>query len=213
MDPDKLSYAMRGSEDDFRKCLMKSMGSRGTVATQFRVAQTGQVSGARVLGGSIQNESVTNCLVQELLAQNFSGQREETNNQYTFVFRLTDPLDQQQRRNLLKRADRNSNEALKLMPGSKGDIDLNHVADVVQARYPVYAHCYRDSIRRRGESKGLVRFILHIDPSGRVESIDDDGSVMPDPYAVDCMAEGFYLMTFDPPLGGPASVRYSLHLE
>lgn len=212
MDAAKLSYALRGSEDDFRKCFMRSMDSRGAVAARFSVDANGDVTGARVTETSIENAGVNQCLLDELLTQSFGAQSAPTDNSFTFVFRLTDPLSEQDRKHLLKKADR-EHEALKIMPESKGSIDLGHVAEVVQARYPLYAHCYRDSIRRRGESRGLVRFRLHIDATGRVSEIEDEGSVLPDPFAVDCMAEAFYLMHFDAPDGPGAVVRYSMELQ
>ncbi len=213
MEPDKLSYALRGSEDDFRKCLMRAMGSRGTVETELSVHLSGNVTSARVVGGSIKDASVANCLIDKLKSVRFSPQRTPSLNRYTFVFRLTDPLSKKERDKRLYLIDVRTNEALKVMKGSSGDIDLNHVAGVAQARYPLYAHCYRDSIKRRGQSRGVLRILLDIDAEGRVRGVEDDGSVMPDPYAVDCMAEAFYLMSFDPPTGGPVRVRYTIELE
>ena len=213
MEVSKLSYALRGSEDDFRKCLMQAISARGKVETQFRVTTAGDVVGARVLSSSLHNESAESCLIRELMEQRLGPQATETVNRYTFVFRLTDPLTQKERKARLRKADSNTESALAVLPASQGTIDLAHIADIAQARYPLYAHCYRDSIRRRGESRGLVRFTLHIDEGGRVAEVKDDGSVLPDPYAVDCVAEAFYLMRFDPPQGPDAVVRYSLELQ
>ena len=212
MDPAKLSYALRGSEDDFRKCFMRAMDSRGAVATRFSVDASGTVTNARVTTTDITNAGVNQCLIDELRSQKFGTQPTLTDNSYTFVFRLTEPLSEHERKHRLKKADR-EHEALKLLPESKGTIDLGHVADIVQARYPLYAHCYRDSIRRRGESRGLVRFRLHIDATGHVSEVEDEGSVLPDPFAVDCMAEAFCLMSFNAPDGPGAVVRYSMELQ
>lgn len=213
MDVAKLSYGLRGNEEDFRKCFMRSMGSRGTVTTQFSIDSSGAVHDARVVHSSIGQAGVEQCLIDELRSLDFGNQALPSENRFTFVFRLTEPLTDRQRKDLLKKAERQADQAIKLMPESRGTLDLDHVAEVVQARYSLYAHCYRDSIQRRGESRGVVRFRLHVDDAGSVVNVEDDGSVMPDPFAVDCMAEAFYLMRFDPPASSPVVLRYSMALE
>jgi len=213
MDVAQLSYALRGSEDTFRKCFMRSTNSRGRVSAQFGVQLDGSVRGVRIVESDVTDSGVQQCLVDELTRQRFSSQATVSHNRYTFYFRLTDPLNKQQRKKLLKEADRHAEEAVKLLPESKGTIDLDHVSEIVQARYPLYAHCYRDSILRRGESRGVIRFKIHIDAEGLVSRLEDAGSVMPDPYAVDCMAEGFSLMQFKPPQGPDALVRFSMELQ
>lgn len=213
MDTVRLSYGLRGSEEDFRKCFMRSMESRGKVNVQFSVDDTGSVHGARVLMSSLGQAHVEQCLVDELLGLDFGQQPAPSINHFTFVFRLTDPLNEKKRSALLKKAARRTDESLKILPESAGTIDLNHVAEVVQAGYPLYAHCYRDSIQRRGESRGVVRFKLQLSESGAVSDLADEGSVMPDPFAVDCMAEAFYLMQFDAPSQAPTTLRYTMELE
>ena len=52
-----------------------------------------------------------------------------------------------------------------------------------------------------------------LDEEGRLAQAEDAGSLMPDPFAVDCMTEAFYAMDFPKPQGGPATVRYHLELE
>jgi hypothetical protein len=213
MDTVRLSYGLRGREEDFRKCFMRSMESRGKVNVQFSVDDAGTVHGARVVASSLGQSHVEQCLVDELLGLDFGNQPAPSVNQFTFVFRLTDPLSEKQRKALLQKAKRQSGESLKILPESRGTIDLNHVAEIVEAGYPLYAHCYRDSIQRRGESRGLVRFRLHINEAGSVFDLQDEGSIMPDPFAVDCMAEAFYLMRFEAPTEGPTTLRYTMELE
>src|SRR5690606_39059901 len=71
-----------------------------------------------------------------------------------------------QRENLLKKADADQRNSYELLPESRGTINAGSVDEIVQVNYPLYAHCYRDSIRRRGESRGLLRLRLHIDENG-----------------------------------------------
>jgi hypothetical protein len=213
MDPAKLSYALRGQEDSFRKCLMRAIDRRGKVTLRFGVDSAGAVNDTQVSHSTIAHAAVEQCLMTELSSVKFGPQATATENSFTFVFRLTEPLNENTRKRLLKQADKEAPDAIKLLPASRGTMDLDHIAEIVQARYPLYAHCYRDSILRRGESRGVVRFRLHIDSTGKVAELEDAGSVLPDPFAVDCMAEAFYLMEFEPPTDGPVVLRYSMGLE
>jgi hypothetical protein len=209
----KISYAMRGNENDYRKCFMQSIGSRGAVTLHFTVDTRGAVEEARVAWSSIGKSSVGECLVSRFLEQRFGEITHPAEGRWTFVFNLTDPIDDQQREKLLKKAATDKRNSYELLPESTGTIDAGRVDEIVQVNYPLYAHCYRDSIRRRGESRGLLRLRLHIDENGRLTDIDDAGSVLPDPYAVDCMAEAFFAMDFPSPTGGPVLIRYGLDFQ
>jgi len=209
----KISYAMRGNEDVYRKCFMQSIGSRGAVTLHFTVDTRGGVEDASVAWSSLGKPSVGECLVSRFLEQKFGELPHPAEGRWTFVFNLTDPIDDKQRENLLKKADADQRNSYELLPESRGTINAGSVDEIVQVNYPLYAHCYRDSIRRRGESRGLLRLRLHIDENGRLTDIDDAGSVLPDPYAVDCMAEAFFAMDFPSPTGGPVLIRYGLDFQ
>lgn len=213
LDPKKISFALRGNEDDFRKCFMQSIGSRGFVSLRFQISQRGAVESTTILHSTIGKESVGACLVERMNSQLFGEQSQPVRGRWTFVFNLTDPIDEAERAELINRADRKGENSFQLLPESQGTIDASKVDEIVQVNYPLYAHCYRDSIRRRGESRGLLRLRLLIDESGRLTHVDDAGSVLPDPYAVDCIAEAFFSMTFPVPVGGEALIRYGIDFE
>ncbi len=213
LDARKISYAMRGNEDDYRKCFMQSIGSRGYVTLEFSVNERGEVESADVEQSSIGKEGVSACLIQRMKEQRFGEQSERGRGRWTFVFNLTDPISEKERKEMLEEADKRNESSFQLLPESQGTIDAGRVDEIVQVNYPLYAHCYRDSIRRRGESRGLLRLRLQIDESGRLVHVDDAGSVLPDPYAVDCMAEAFFSMEFPKPTGGPVSIRYGVDFE
>lgn len=213
MEATKVSYSMRGNEEDYRKCFMRAISRRGAVSLAFAVDTEGTVEHTRVLWSSIENETVEACLVERMNKQRFGTQREPAAGTWTFVFRLTDPITDEEREERLEKADEAERKAFELLPESSGTIDPAHLDEMVQLRYPLYAHCYRDSIRRRGESRGLLRLKLQIDEKGRLTSLQDAGSVLPDPFAVDCMAEAFYAIDYPKPVGGPVTVRYGLDFE
>lgn len=213
LDAKKISFAMRGNEDDFRKCFMQSIGSRGFVSLRFKVDERGAVESSKVESSSIEKESVGDCLVLRMNNQLFGEQQEPTEGRWTFVFNLTDPIEEKERTALLKKSDRRAENSFELLEGSRGTIDAGKLDEIVQVNYPLYAHCYRDSIRRRGESRGLLRLRLQIDGDGRLVHVDDAGSVLPDPYAVDCMAEAFFAMQLPTPSGGEVLVKYGIDFE
>jgi TonB family protein len=213
LDPAKVSYFLRGSEETFRKCFMRSMGSRGAVAVRFVVEPTGSLSQATVVWSTIGSPLVDECLLEHVRAQRFGEASQKLEASWTFVFRLSDPIDDAQREKLLKEADAQEHDALRILPRSSGTIEANQVHEIVQARYPLYAHCYRDSIGRRGESRGLVRFELDIDEQGQPRRVQDAGSILPDAFAVDCVAEAFYAMRFPKPSGGAVAVEVALEFD
>lgn len=204
---------MRGNEDDFRKCFMQSIGSRGFVSLRFKIDERGAVEGASVERSSIEEESVSACLVTRMKDQLFGEQQQPAEGRWTFVFNLADPIDEEEREALLIESDRKAENSFQLLPESQGTIDARRLDEIVQVNYPLYAHCYRDSIRRRGESRGLLRLRLKIDHKGRLIHVDDAGSVLPDPYAVDCMAEAFFAMDFPAPTNGEVSIKYGIDFE
>jgi hypothetical protein len=209
----KVSYSMRGNEEDYRKCFMRAISQRGAVSLAFAVDAEGAVEQTEVLWSSIGNEIVEQCLMERMKQQRFGSRQEPARGKWTFVFRLSDPITDEEREELLEKAEDGNENSFELLSESSGTIDARHLDEMVQLRYPLYAHCYRDSIRRRGESRGLLRLRLQIDESGRLTSVQDAGSVLPDPFAVDCMAEAFYAIDFPKPKGGPVIIRYGLDFD
>lgn len=209
----EVSRAMRGNEDDYRKCFLRAVSRRGAVQLQFSVDQGGQVQEAELTKSSVGAPHVEQCLLERLREQRFGQRSQPARGRWTFVFRLSDPIAAEERDALLDASAEDARNPYELVPSSEGTIDAGKVDEMIQVRYPLYAHCYRDSIRRRGESRGIVRFRLDIDEGGAVTEIQDDGSVLPDAFAVDCMAEAFYAIDFPRPTGGPVSIRVGLNFE
>src|SRR5690606_7783490 len=93
LEPAKISFSMRGSEDTFRKCFMQSIGSRGFVSLRFKIDARGAVRSTSVEHSSIGKESVGACLVERMNEQLFGEQQGPVEGRWTFVFNLTDPID------------------------------------------------------------------------------------------------------------------------
>lgn len=214
MDPKKVVFAMRGNEGDYRKCFMRAMGSRGVVQTRFAITQKGTVSDIDVVRSTIGPQHVVDCLRGHLQKQHFGRQEGPKKGRWTFVFRLTDPIDDNEFKAKLREAQASDKEAaVQIHPESMGSLDPDELEDSALAGYPLFARCYRDSISRRTVSGGVLRLRLVIDDSGQVSEVGDAGTVFPDPYAVDCIAEGFFAMNFPKPRGGPVEAYYRLDFE
>jgi len=208
----KVSYAMRGREDDFRRCFMQSMNSRGAVRFEFDIDSQGVVESSKLGFSDLNSPSVEDCLSTVLGETKFGERSSATHGSWTFVFRLTDPVAEEERDELLEESDEDMT-AFRRMPESIGEIDAGTLDERIQVRYPLYAHCYRDSIKRRGESRGVVKFRLDINDAGELTALEDAGSILPDAYAVDCMAEAFYAIDYPEPTGGKVSIEYRLDFE
>lgn len=212
LDAQKIAYQMTGKEDGYRRCFMRSIQSRGAVSFHFLVDARGAVESADVVWSTIGNESVPECLKERLLEQKFGERSQASEGSWTFVFNLTEPLSEKEREKLLRSADKQAS-GFQLLPGSSGGMDEARFDERIQVNYPLYAHCYRDSITRAGESRGLLRLRLEIDEEGQLKSLEDAGSVLPDPYAADCFAQAFYAINYPKPEGGPVLIRYGLDFE
>ena len=65
-------------------------------------------------------------------------------------------------------------------------------------------------LRRSGQRTARARAHPVIGLDGRVTSVKDQGSNIPDPGVVDCCVDGFKTLRFDPPEGGIVTVVYPI---
>jgi hypothetical protein len=84
------------------------------------------------------------------------------------------------------------------------------VDDIVSANFGLFAHCYRGALERRPGLAGVVRLRFVIGDGGNVVSVRDAGSELPDGKLVDCVAEGFYALSFPKAPGDEVRVLYRL---
>ncbi len=221
LDPSKIVFAMRGHERDFRVCFMKSPNRRGTARVAFEVDAEGVVTRSVLDESTIGTSEVESCLLQQTEALRFGSLRVPGRGSWTFVFRLAEPLSQEDRAELLSKAEDNDADenaeqdepSVVVESSSQGRLEVHQIEETIEVGFPLFARCYRDALNRRDRKGGSVKFRLAIDSEGRVASLSDEGSKMPDPLAVDCIAEGFYAMKFPAPAGGPVSATYRLELD
>lgn len=213
LDPVRVVSAMRGSEGEYRRCFMRAINERGLVETQFEVGSQGEVVELEVVRSTIERPDVAECLTSELRKRHFESTTERAKGRWTFVFRLTDPIEKKEyERRLEKETDREDEEGVAIAPSSRGRLDPARIEETVLTAYPLFARCYRDAISRSGRAGGILRLRLVIGETGHLVDLGDGGTVLPDPYAVDCIAESFYAMRFPVPEGGPVEANYRLDL-
>lgn len=211
LDPIVVVTGMRGSEDDYRRCFMRAMNERGLVETEFQVGSRGEVVGLEVVRSTIGRADVAECLTTEMRKRRFESAGREAKGRWTFVFRLTDPIEKKEYEKRLElESEREDAEGVVVDATSSGRLPVERIEETVTAAYPLFARCYRDAISRSGRAGGILRLRLVIGSQGRLVELGDAGTVLPDPYAVDCIAESFYAMRFPEPNGGTVQANYRL---
>ncbi len=214
LEPKQVVLAMRGSEEEYRKCFMRAIHQRGIVRTRFSVTKRGTVEELEVVRSTIGQDHVVDCLRSHLQEQHFGHHDGPKKGRWTFVFRLVEPIEESQFQAKLEEArSRTTDGGMQINPNSKGSIDPDSLEEAALAGYPLFARCYRDSISRRTVAGGVLRLRLVIDEQGTVSKVADAGTVLPDPYAVDCIAESFFALRFPKPRGGPVEVDYRLDFQ
>jgi hypothetical protein len=219
LDASKIVFAMRGHERDFRVCFFQAPNTRGTVRVAFDVDESGVVEEARLVDSTIQRDGVESCLLARTKDLRFGNQRKPGRGLWTFVFRLVEPMADEDKAALAKKKqaaakkDAHAEEDEPAVVVEGGGLDERQIAETVEVGFPLFARCYRDALNRRDRMGGSVRFRFSIDESGKIAKLDDLGSEMPDPLAVDCIAEGFYAMNFPAPTDAPVSAVYRLELD
>lgn len=213
LEPTQVVLGMRGSEEEYRQCFLEAPSRRGLVETRFSLDADGKVASLEVVRSTVGQTDVVRCLVTHLKERRFETRGEPAKARWTFVFGLTDPLGPAKYDARIQREkQRRSEGAVRIDPTSPGELDPREIEDTVTASYPLFAHCYRDSISKNGRAGGILRLRLHIDAAGELVEIGDAGTVLRDPHQVDCIAEGFYAMRFPPPTGGAVRADYRLDL-
>lgn len=213
LEPRQVVYALGGSENDYRRCFMRAVGTRGYIRTRFDVSPRGEVESVVIAESTIDRPDVNECITARLKNQLFGSLDEPKQAEWTFVFRLVEPVAERVFLGKLRSARQRGEDGISLLRSSSGTLDLDHFAQRVAVNYPLVARCYRASLEREKAPGGILKLRLRIAEDGKVVRVDDAGSVMADAFAVDCAAEGFFAMEFQKPVGGPADVIYRIELE
>jgi hypothetical protein len=222
LDPRTVVTAFRGNEPSLHSCFnLSGETARGTLRLAWRVDATGTASRARVEEAKVLDPTIGECLREQITALHFGQREAPAEARWTFVSRLFDPpppddeekKKERARKRKGKRDERREppvEKGVSIEPSSPGFIEPRAVDDVVQANFGLFAHCYRAALERHPGLSGVVRLRFVIAPGGRVVNVRDAGSELPDGRLVDCVAEGFYALSFPKTPDDEVRVLYRL---
>jgi hypothetical protein len=212
--PDAVLFALRNKRSEARRCFEQS-STPGSVHLAWQVTPLGDVEEVELVRSDSARDS-NRCLVDFASNLRFDRRDNRARAEWTFVYGLAgpnavEPKAGRSRRSKRRGSDRNSGPVID--KGSAGKLPLDAIENVADHGFRLYAHCMRDGLNRNETLSGRVFLEFQIDPRGRVRSVNDAGSDLPDPSVIDCVAEGFYAMEFPAPSGGEVQLRYAILLN
>ncbi len=218
LDPSRVVFAMQDNEPELRKCFFRAPSASGFVRIGWQVDEVGAVQNVAIRHSTIGNADVESCLTSKVGELRFGERQSSAKAEWTYVYRLAEPFSEKEKKALKKERKRKQKKleaqpGVVIEPSSTGSIEVDKIEQVVQASFPLFAHCYRDGIDRNHTLKGWLRLRFVIDAAGRVESVLDGESDLPDRRVLDCVAESFYALQFPAPHQGSVRVLYRLELD
>jgi hypothetical protein len=214
----KVAYAMRRNDEKLRDCFAyDGERVRGFMRVVFEVEGTGAVTNVEVENSSISEPGVAACLSVSVAGLYFDAPGQKSRTHWTFVSGLYEKPDEDARsakRRKKKKSDDLSNEqGVVIEPASRGSLEPREVEEVVHAGFGLFAHCYREGLERHPRLAGVVRLRVLIGKDGRVDTLRDAKSEIPDPEIIDCVAEGFFALQFPKPRHGTAGLVYGVTFD
>lgn len=221
LDPRAVVTAFRGNESSLHACFeLSGETARGMLRMSWQVDSTGIASDPRVEEMKIGDPTIGECLSEQIASLKFGARESATEARWTFVSRLYEPPSAEEEEKKKERErkryhgkkppPRPPEKGVTIEPSSPGFMEPSSVDDVVSANFGLFAHCYRGALERRPGLAGVVRLRFIIGPKGTVMSVRDAGSELPDGKLVDCVAEGFYALSFPKAPGDEVRVLYRL---
>jgi hypothetical protein len=214
----KVAYAMRRNDEKLRDCFAyDGEPVRGFMRVAFEVEGTGAVSNIEVENSSISEPGVAACLSVSVAGLYFDAPGKKMRTHWTFVSGLYEKPDEGARsakRGKKKKRDEFSNEqGVVLESSSRGSLEPHEIEEVVHAGFGLFAHCYREGLERHPRLAGVVSLRMLIGGDGRVDTLRDAESEIPDPEVIDCVAEGFFALRFPKPRHGTAGFVYRITFD
>jgi hypothetical protein len=81
---------------------------------------------------------------------------------------------------------------------------------IVRLNFARFRDCYEAGLRRNANLSGRVSTKFVIERDGRISSVADEHSTLPDPEVIRCIDAGFVDLHFGPPHGGITTVVYPI---
>jgi hypothetical protein len=221
LDPRAVVTAFRGNESSLHACFeLRGEPVRGVLRMSWQVDSAGIASSPRVEEAKVGDPTIGECLSEQIANLRFGARESTAEARWTFVSRLFEPPSPEEEAKKRERARKRSRgkkrppppaeKGVTIDPTSPGFIEPSSVDDIVSANFGLFAHCYRGALERRPGLAGVVRLRFVIGAGGNVVSVRDAGSDLPDGKLVDCVAEGFYALSFPKAQGDEVRVLYRL---
>jgi hypothetical protein len=218
MRPEDVLFSLRGKEREAKRCFGMAMErSRGVIRLNWRVEKSGEVSRALVEQTTLNEPEVEACLNDFVAGLRYAPADTPLDASWTFVQGLGGPgvLERAKARasDRQRQRDAQRGNGPVVDPRSPGKLSVEQIENVADHGFRLYAFCMREGVNRDLQLKGQVLLQFTIDHRGKVRSISDAGSDLPDLEVIDCVAQGFYAMEFPPPSGGILRLSYSILLN
>jgi len=216
LDPRAVVTALRGNEDSLHACFeLGADGAQSVLRLRWRVEPTGAARSAEVEAVSGAAPVVGQCLGEQIESLHFGRREMPAEARWTFVSRLFVPRADDEKAKHRGRTpsgskQRGSEKGVSIEPSSPGFMEPVAVDDIVEANFGLFAHCYRAALERHPGLSGVVRLRFVIGAGGNVMSVRDAGTELDDGPLVDCVAEGFYALSFPEAPGPEVRVLYRL---
>lgn len=97
--------------------------------------------------------------------------------------------------------------------GLTGSLPLQEVRRTLEPRSPVFAECFMTRSRRLSSLSGGVRLFIRVAADGSVERAFPEDSTLGDRETERCLTDVATDTRFPRPRGGPAEVRWPLHID
>jgi hypothetical protein len=221
LDPRAVVTAFRGNESSLHACFeLGGEPARGMLRMSWQVDAAGMASAARVEEAKVGDPTIGECLSEQIANLRFGARDGSAEARWTFVSRLFEPPspeEEAKKRERMRKRYRGKKrpppppeKGVTIEPSSPGFMEPSSVDDVVSANFGLFAHCYRGALERRPGLAGVVRLRFVIGEDGNVVNVRDAGSDLPDGKLVDCVAEGFYALSFPKAPSDEVRVLYRL---
>lgn len=148
---------------------------------------------------------VVRCLRTWVEARTFPAREARSRAQWTFIANLPKA---ERAAKAGKRRRKVHEQGARFKP--EGRLSTWEVDSVVHAAFPLYGHCLRAGINENSKLSGALVLRWNVDEQGRVSNVVDAGSSLASQRVIDCAAEAFYALRFDPPRRGAVEVTYPI---
>lgn len=208
LSPQDVVFGLNLRHGGPRDCFARHPDQPLVVRISWEVDASGQPHGIAAEANDAPRE-VTRCLEEWVEERTFPAREGRSRAQWTFVANVLKADGGKKARSSKRRKVRDQGATLT----PSGRLSTWEVDSVVHAAFPLYGHCLRAGVNENSKLSGALVLRWSIDERGRVSDVVDAGSDLSSRRVIDCAAEAFYALRFDPPRHGAVEVTYPILLN